>query len=100
MIEITQVPFWTDVLKSLEILWRCPALKEVSIVFLTQLWYNESLRLPLKPEWFKKGISIIADLIDDNVSFLSLGSFQETCYVKTIFFRIWRFNINLEILSW
>ena len=83
MIEKQRMPFSTNVLKSLKILFIFPDVKEVSNVFLTPLWYNESLILPLKPECFKKGISIIADLINDNCSFLFLGGFQEIYNVKT-----------------
>ena len=52
---------------------------------LTPLWYNETLRLPLKPHWFKRGISIIADLIDENYTLLSMADFQESYSFKTNF---------------
>ena len=36
------------------------------------------LDYPLKPDWLKKGITIIADLLDDNCNFLSLEKFKKT----------------------
>ena len=85
VMEIAQVSFWSDVLKSLKALWKRNVISEKSSVFLTPLWYNDDLRLPLKPEWLRKGITIIADLLDDNCVFLSLETFQIMFNIKTNF---------------
>ena len=48
--EISQVPFWSDVLKSLKILWTRNTTEKISNVFMTPIWYNDTLRIPLKQE--------------------------------------------------
>ena len=83
VMEIAQVPFWSDVLKSLKALWKKKIVSGICSVFLTPIWYNDVLRLPLKPEWLKKGITIIADLLDENCMFLSLETFQIMFNIKT-----------------
>ena len=85
VMEIAQVLFWSDVLKSLKALWKKKIVSGISSVFLTPIWYNDVLRLPLKPEWLKKGITIIADLLDENCKFLSLETFQIMFNIKTNF---------------
>ena len=96
MLDIIQIPFWTNVL-SLKVLWRCPVTKEGNDICFTPLWYNETLRLPLKPKWLKRGISIIADLIDEYFALLSMEDFHELYSILTHLFRIWWFNVNLKI---
>ena len=68
VMEISQVPFWADVLKSLKTLWSRNTTEKISNVFLTPIWYNDNLRIPLKHEWLNKGITIIADLLDEKTS--------------------------------
>ena len=85
MLDVVQIPFWVDVLHSLKALWRRPVITEVDNVLFVPLWYYDIIRLPLKPSWFKKGISVIADLLDDNCSLMSMDVFQENYNNKTNF---------------
>ena len=90
------MPFWTDVLKSLKILWTRNTTEKISNVFMTPIWYNDTLRIPLKHEWLKKGIIVIADLLDDNCNFLSLKDFQLIYNVKSNFLEYGGFLIALR----
>ena len=94
--EIAQVPFWSDVLRSLRALWKKNVIREKANIFLTPLWYNDVLRLPLKPEWFKRGVTIIADLIDDNCMFLPIDKFQSVFNIKTNFLEYGGFILSLK----
>ena len=94
--EIAQVPFWSDVLRSLRALWKKNVIREKTNILLTPLWYNDVLRLPLKPEWFRRGVTIIADLIDDNCMFLSLNKFQSVFNIKTNFLEYGGFILSLK----
>ena len=85
MLDVIQIPFWVDVSCSLKALWKCPVITDVHNVLLFPLWYNDVLRLPLKPVWFQKGISVIADLMDDSCSLMSMDVFQDIYHIKTNF---------------
>ena len=93
---ISQVPFWADVLKSLKILWSRNTTEKISNVFLTPIWYNDNLRIPLKHKWLNKGITIIADLLDENCNFLSLEDFQLIYNVKSNFLEYGGFLLTLR----
>ena len=95
-IEIAQVPFWRDVLLSLKRLWRSNVVCEISNILLTPLWYNDTLRFPIKPGWLDKGISIIADLLCNDCTFLSLEDFQLTYNIKTNFLEYGGFIKTLK----
>ena len=69
---------------------------DINNILLTPLWYNETLILPIKPGWLKKGITIIADLLDVNCSFLSIEDFQHTYNIETIFLEYGGFIMTLK----
>ena len=84
MYEIIQIPFWKDVLDSLRLLFKSNECNTINVICTTPLWYNSTLRLPLKQSWlkFKKGISIICDVLTDDCKILSLEDFQERFNIK------------------
>ena len=53
MYEIIQIPFWKDVLDSLRLLFKSNECNTIYVICTTPLWYNSTLRLPLKQSWFK-----------------------------------------------
>ena len=84
MSEIIQIPFLNNVLDSLRLLFSSNACNESSNLCAIPLCYTIILRLPIKQSWFKKGIRIIGDVLDDNCNILSLEDFQENAiYIPT-----------------
>ena len=55
MSEIIEIPFWQDVLKGLKLLFKSSVCNDLSLVCSIPLWYNNILRLPIKPSWLNRG---------------------------------------------
>ena len=70
---------------SVKVLWKCFSSYDISVVYVTPIWYNDILRMYLKPEWYTKGTSVVADLLDEYCTFLSLEEFQNKCQIKNNF---------------
>ena len=64
---------------------------------LTPLWYNPSLRIPLKYQWLQKGISIIGYILDKHNEFLSLEDFQKQIGIKTNFLEYGGFILTVKL---
>ena len=97
MVEIIDLPFWQDVLSGLQILYKSSVCNELSVVCLTPLWYNNSLRLPIKPGWLKKGITTISDVLNENCLSLSLEEFQEKYGISSNFLEYGGFTLTLKL---
>ena len=67
------------------------------MICLTPIWYNPFLRIPLKYQWFQKGISIIGDILDEQNEFLSLEVFQDKFGVKTNFLEYGGFILTIKL---
>ena len=86
MLDVLQIPFWTNVLTGLKTLWQCFSCSDISLIYLTLIWYKSLLRMSLKPDWYKRGITIICDIpTKDDDTYLSLDEFQEKYKIKTNF---------------
>ena len=77
MVDVLQMPLWIDVLNRLKVLLKCFSSYDISVVYFTPIWYNDILRMYLKHEWYTKGTSVVADLLDEYCTFLSLEEFQD-----------------------
>ena len=64
--EIIQIPFWRDVLEGLKLLFKSNVCNDLSLNCSTPLWYNNTLRLPIKPIWLRKGITTVSDVLNEN----------------------------------
>ena len=62
-IEATENQFWKDVIKSSSYLWQTDAVLSHEVINNTPLWLNPNLEIPIKREWFQRGINTIADLM-------------------------------------
>ena len=85
IMEMIFNPFWYYVLSSLKLLWTDLKIVIPENVLLTPLWYNDSLQLPIKKEWFAKGITKICDILDRNLQPMPLIDFTTMHRVKTNF---------------
>ena len=97
MYEIIQIPFWRDVLDCLKLLFKSDVCNNINTICATSLWYNSMLRLPLKHKWFKKGVSIIGDILTDDCNILPLEAFQEKFDIKTNFLEYGGFALTLKL---
>ena len=61
------------------------------MIGLTPIWYNPVLRIPLKYQWFQKGISIIGDVLNEHNDFISLEEFD----IKTNFLEYGGFILTI-----
>ena len=75
MVDVLQMPLWIDVLNRLKVLWKCFSSYDISVVYFTLIWYNGILRMSLKPEWYTKGTSVVADLLNEYCIFRYLEEF-------------------------
>ena len=97
MYEIIQIPFWKDVLSSLKLLFKSDICTNLNHVCNTPLWYNSTLRQPLKHKWLKKGVSIIGDILTDDCKIMSFDQFQETFDVKTNFLEYGGYALTIKL---
>ena len=97
MSEIIQLPFWRNVLDGLRLLFKSAVCKELSLVCSTPLWYNNILRLPIKPNWLRMGITTISDVLNDRCQFFSLEEFQSRYNLNTNFLEYGGFVLTLKL---
>ena len=97
MSEIIQLPFWQNVLDGLRLLFKSAVCKELSLVSSTPLWYNNILRLPIKPNWLRMGITTISDVLNDRCQFFSLEEFQSRYNLNTNFLEYGGFVLTLKL---
>ena len=77
--EITDNPFWKDVLDSIKYLW-----KEDRMII-----PENRLLTPIKRLWKEKGIYTVSDVLDRNRCTLKLVDFEKNLQYKYKFLRIW-----------
>ena len=97
MYEIIQIPFWRDVLSSLKLLFKSNVCTEINNVCNIPLWYNSTLRLPLKHKWFIKGVSIVGDILTEDCKIMNLEQFQQTYKIKTNFLEYGGFALTVKL---
>ena len=83
--DITDNPFWKNVLDSLLYLWENDRMITPDNRLLTPLWLNENLKIPIKKTWKQKGVYIVNDILDRNRNTMSIMEFQNTFNIKTNF---------------
>ena len=83
--EIIQIPFWQDVLKGLKMLFKSSVCNVLSFICATPLWYYNVLRLPIKPNWLRRGIKTISDVLNENCQIYSLEDFQNRYQISSNF---------------
>ena len=96
MLDVIQIPFWVDVLKSVKALWRYPIITEVNNILFIPYGIMKLSDYHSNPFWFKKGIGIISDLLDDNFSLMSMDVFQDTYKIRTNFLEYGGFMLTLN----
>ena len=82
--------FWADVLDNWKILNGKPKNESFSDTLRTFLWYNSEISKNTLyfPDWYRKGIHMIADIIDSECKTLSLR------YLNN------KYNTNINILNY
>ena len=96
MLEIVQIPFWQDVLKGLKLLFKSSTCNDLSLICTTPLWYNDVLRLPIKPVWLKRGITTISDVLNENGQIYSLEDFQDKYNLTSNFLEYGGFAMTIK----
>ena len=95
MYDITDNPFWKDVLDSIKFLWINNRMIIPENRLLTPLWLNHVLQIPIKRTWKEKGVFIVNDVLDSNRCTLSLTDFQNTYNIKTNFLEYGAFCLKI-----
>ena len=96
MLEIIQIPFWQDVLKGLKLLFRSSVCNDLSLICTTPLWYDNVLRLPIKPAWLKRGITTISDVLNEKGQIYSLEDFQNRYQLSSNFLEYGGFAMTIK----
>ena len=96
MSEIIEIPFWQDVLKGLKLLFKSSVCNDLSLICSIPLWYNNILRLPLKPSWLNRGISTIGDVLNERCQIYSLEDFQDRYNISTNFLEYGGFAMTIK----
>ena len=97
MYEIVQIPFWREVLDSLKLLFKSDICTNLNNVCNIPLWYNSSLRLPLKHKWYTNGVSIVGDILTDDCKIMNLEQFQKKFNIKTNFLEYGGFALTIKL---
>ena len=85
VLELTSNKFWQDVLLSLEFFWKTDAKLNKDFIKNTPIWLNPSFSIPINKNWFKHGVSTIADFLGDMNVILPMDDFTSRFNVKTNF---------------
>ena len=85
LLELTSNKFWQDVLLSLEFFWKSDAKLNKDFIKNTPIWLNPSFSIPINKNWFKHGVSTIADFLGDMNVILPMDDFISRFNVKTNF---------------
>ena len=96
MLEIIQIPLWQDVLKGLKLLFKSSVCNDLSLICTTPLWYNDVLRLPIKPAWLKRGITTISDVLNEKGQIYSLEDFQNKYHLYSNFLEYGGFAMTIK----
>ena len=75
IIEVTANKFWTDVIKSTQMLCQSEAVFDKEAMCNTPLWLHNYFQLPIKRDWLDKGINSIA---------YSLRAYEAACLYRGI----------------
>ena len=86
--EMTSNKFWKDVIKSTQMLWKSEAVMEKEAICNTPLWLHSSFEIPIKRDWFNKGINSIADFLGIMKVPISMEEFTSRYGVKQTFWNI------------
>ena len=97
MIEIIHTPFWQNVLEGLKMLFKSPVCNDLPLICSTPIWYNNVLRLPIKPSWPKKGIANISDVLNENSQLLSLDDFKNVYHISSNFLEYGGFAVTIKL---
>ena len=97
MYEIIQTPFWRDVQDSLKLLFKCDICTNLNNVCNIPLWYNSSLRLPLKHKWYTNGVSIVGDILTEDCKIMNLEQFQQKFNIKTNFLEYGGYALTIKL---
>ena len=80
-------PFWTDVLNVWIDILNAKENLYWEDFLMSPIWYNKNVRIGGRcvfyKEWFKKGVKIINDLVDETGTFLSLEKLQKRFSIQT-----------------
>ena len=96
MSEIIQIPFWQDVLNGLKLLFKSYICNDLSLICTTPLWYNNILRLPIKPAWLRRGITTISDVLNEKGQIYSLEDFQNRYQLSSNFLEYGGFAMTIK----
>ena len=83
--ETTSNKFWLDVMESLSVLWQTDALMGFFFIKNTPLWLNPVFSIPIHRQWFKKGVTTVADFLGTMNVLIPMNTFMETHGVSTNF---------------
>ena len=83
--DITDNPFWKNVLDAIIYLWDTNRMITPENTLLSPLWLNHILQIPIKRSWKERGINIVNDVLDNNRQNMSLEDFQTTYNIQTNF---------------
>ena len=97
MVEIIDIPFWQDVLEGLRMSFKRSVCTDLSVICSTPIWYNNFLRLPIKPNWFRKGITTISDVLNENCQIFSLADVQNRYHVSSNFLEYGGFAVTIKL---
>ena len=70
--DITTNTFWRDFIQSLLLLQQSNCFKDKELPLSTPLWYKNQVKLQIKPQWQKKGIMVLGNLLDKSFNILPL----------------------------
>ena len=97
MSEIIEIPFWQDVLKGLKLLFKSSVCNDLSLICSIPLWYNNILRLPIKPSWLNRGITTIGDVLNEKCQIYFLEDFQDRYNLSTNFLEYGGFAMTIKL---
>ena len=96
MYEIIDIPFWKDILGSLKILLKCDTCTTLHNICTTPLWYNNLLKIPLKNQWLKNGVTLIGDVLTENCRIMPIENFKKFFNIKTNFLEYGGFILTIK----
>ena len=96
-------PFWTDVLNVWIDILNAKENLYWEDFLMSPIWYNKNVRIGGRcvfyKEWFKKGVKIINDLVDETGTFLSLEKLQKRFSIQTNYLTYYGLTQCLNNLS-
>ena len=99
--ETTSNKFWLDVIDSLSLMWQTDVTASKLFIKDTPIWLNPLFSVPINKQWFRKGISTIADFLGDMNVILPMDVFVEKYNVTTNFLEYHQITIKIKkFLEW